>query len=101
MDINVAPLDKTLSWTTKPTKARSYTGEMTSCITAVTVTPHIDTVGGQSVVHKPITAEGEGVRISPRQMNLGEPYIFRFGGTYLIAVKQGEEHVDVYTIPQS
>ncbi len=101
METNAHPVNETASGAAEPVDIWVHTAEEKRSLTLVMPTPHIDVVGGQTLIQSPITAEGEGVRISPRQMHLGQPYIFRFGGTYLIAVKQGEEHVDVYTIPQS
>ena len=46
-----------------------------------------------------IVTEGEGVSIVPSNMVLGVPYVFRIAGKYLIAVKRGEMHVDLYATP--
>lgn len=87
MEANTTGLISQSSAPTEPTKVWTYTTETRQISDSATLGP------------KPITVEGESVRISPKLMRMGEPYAFWFAGAYLIAVKRGEEHVDVYTVP--
>lgn len=96
MDANTAVINQT---SMLPVTVWTSIEERKLTSTPVAALTHLDAVGFGTSPAKPITEEGGGVRISPKRMSIGRPYAFPFTGTYLIAIKRGDEHVDIYAVP--
>ena len=62
-------------------------------------TLEMETVATATYSFVPIQYESDCIRFWPRQMKRGKAYLFYIGSGRGIAIRTGEESVDLYTFP--